>query len=216
MVDAYNFYEGMLVVLLFLCIPYSYAPGLWSNNLLDTDKGYHMFMQSCVDVGPDVCALYKPTVAEVHARINNIFASLKRRPLAVRAPASDPQAYGVADYRSARLALFTLFYAPYAKGTGLLTAPRIAQALAAAEHGDGALLAQFDASRLTPLKCECPAPGQPAPSFLDKFDSMAAIVCADTARQRLNDTVDDLEAHFSALLRDSEFGEAWPYRARCM
>ncbi|KIP02216.1 hypothetical protein PHLGIDRAFT_305697 [Phlebiopsis gigantea 11061_1 CR5-6] len=195
---------------------YDYYAGRWSNNLLDTDKGYHMFMQSCVDAGPDICPLYEPTVARVHTRITDIFTSLQRRPLPVHSDAANPHGYGLVDYRTARLALFYFLYGPYARGGQSHPAMRVAHALAAAERGDGAPLSAFDASRELPLHCECPVPGQPAPPpAVDTPDTMAAIICADAAGQRLNDTVQDLEAHFHAMLETSEFAPAWPFGAWC-
>ena len=164
-----------------------------------------MFMQSCVDAGPDVCPLYKPTAAEVHTRIKNIFTSLKHHPIPVR----NGSTYGVVDYRTARLALFYYLYEPYKNSQA------IAHALAAAERGDGLPLAAYNFPRFPPMRCDCQLPGQPTPPITSTPDTMAAILCADAAGQRLNDTVEDLEARFSAMAAMSEFAGAWPFGAWC-
>lgn len=187
--------------------------GLWSNNLIDTDKAFHMIMQACVDAGPGVCPLYESTPEKVHARITNILNSLKRRPLPVNTNSSSTTGYGLVDYRVARTALFWLLYSPYASGKTFYPSLQIAYALSEAEKGNGEPLGKYDVSR-APFKCECPAPKEPTRSAVIALDAFYAIACSDGA-VRNNDTVGDLEEHFDMMFRDTEFAGMWPFRGYC-
>ena len=173
-----------------------------------------MFMQACVTAGPHVCPLYEPSVEKVHARITNILNNLKRRPLSVRpnSTSSEPGAYGLVDYRIAKMAIFTFLYSPYGGGKPAYPALRLAYALSEAGKGNGAPLLKYDAP-FWPLKCECAVPGEPKNLTSLSPDPLVAIMGSDAAVQ--NDTVEDLEAHFDAMFETSEFADMWPFRARC-
>ena len=56
---------------------------LWSQNLVDTEKGLGMFFEQCADAGPELCGLYESTSQKVEARYNALLDTLKRRQLAV-------------------------------------------------------------------------------------------------------------------------------------
>ncbi|EIN05294.1 hypothetical protein PUNSTDRAFT_146126 [Punctularia strigosozonata HHB-11173 SS5] len=59
-----------------------YYSAQWSSNLRDTDKIPEMFYETCAQAGPDLCALFAPDSASVKARVEALFDSLKRRPIA--------------------------------------------------------------------------------------------------------------------------------------
>lgn len=172
-----------------------------------------MVLQACVDAGPGVCPLHESTREKVHARIENILSNLRRRPLPVNTNSSSPTGYGLVDYRIARSVLFVLLYSPYAAGKMFYPALQVFHALSEAEKGNGEPLGNYDVFR-APFKCECPKPEKPTRPSLMSLDATFAILCSDGA-VRNNDTVEDLEEHFDAMFRDTEFAGMWPYRAHC-
>ena len=171
-----------------------------------------MVLDACVDAGPDICALYESTSQKVHTRVNNIFDSLKRRPLPISAMVNGTyKNYGIVDYKMARTVVFRLLYSPYGRN-GVRAAPNVTNALAEAEKGNGLPLAELAGLVPTPFKCECSAPEKPSTPILTP-DATFAIACGDGAV--LNDTLEDLERHFENMAKDSEFAAVWPFRSFC-
>lgn len=186
--------------------------GIWSNNLIDTDKTLYEFLDACAKAGPELCAIHEPTADAVSTRLHSILEHLKRRPLSVatRLNGSAPQ-YGLVDYKMAHRVLFSYLYSPYGSN-GVYFAQNLSHAFAEAEKGNGAPLGRLTGLVPTPFKCECPAPGPPVVPLLTP-DTMTAIACGDGGL--LNDTEHDLEKHFKKMFADSEFADMWSYRARC-
>ena len=171
-----------------------------------------MVLQACVDAGPDICALYESTPQKIHARLDYIFNSLKRRPLPVSNMVNGTyKQYGLVDYKLARTVLLLLLYLPYGRG-GVHAAPYVMNALAAVERGDGLLLSQLAGLVPTPFTFDCDAPDKPNTAVVTP-DATFAIACGDGAV--LNDTVEDLQLRFDSMARYSGFADVWPIRSFC-
>ena len=173
-----------------------------------------MFLQACVDAGPDACALYEPTASAIHARIHRLFEKLKASPVPVDMsevpyPLSVP--YGLIDYKAVKALLFLFLYIPY--DNGMLSAPRLAAALRDLENGDGVKL--WGVLGLFALKftCECPVPGHPLPP-IPTPDTQHAIYCTDG--DQISDTVEDLQKKFALLAKESEFADVFQIAGTCM
>ena len=171
-----------------------------------------MFLQACVDAGPQECALHEPTASAVHARIHRLFGRLKTNPMPVRITDASPSIntpYGLITYKSVKTALFLFLYSPYTTAT--LGAPRLASALRDVENGDGVALWGLLNSFEEKFSCDCPIiPGEPTPFSVSTPDAQQAIMCTDG--DDVFDTVEDLESHFELLAADSEFADVFPTR----
>ncbi|KAF7331015.1 Abhydrolase-4 domain-containing protein [Mycena venus] len=102
----------------------------WSNNLLDTDNAWMAFVHGCVAAGPEECPFFAPTAAEILDKVDKIYASVRARPIPVRANDS----FGLVDYSLVREKIFRSLYSPYSQF------PVLAQALADLAVGNGTTL----------------------------------------------------------------------------
>ena len=191
-------------------------PGTVSGNLVKTDEGWNMFLQSCVEAGPEGCAIYKPSAAEVKARVNGIYETLKKRPLAVTSNLSSDSSheYGLIDYKYTHQLVLGFLYGPY--GLKSTTPAQLASALYEAEQGNGAPLWQLGKDQETKFSCECASPDHPPPPHFATPDASQAILCADADEKHSHDTIEDLEDYYVNLAKESEFFDVWPIRAMCM
>ena len=184
------------------------SPGLWSNMLVDTDKGLGWFFEQCAEAGPATCALYEESAEGVKERYTRILTALKTRSLAVTT--TDPLAtaadYGVVTYRLALSAVFDFLYSPYKNNSAAI----LATALAAAEHGDGKPLWDLMKSGVTQFRCQCPNSPEPSQS---PAGLTAAIACGDGAA--LNESPEDLQDWYDKVGRDSQFAPLWQMHATC-
>ena len=182
---------------------------LISLGIRDTDKTLKWFTDACADAGPDECALYESSPAKVAARVENLFAKLKTRPIAVTLPRNSTGVpdYGVVDYGLVRGLVFAFLFEPMGHGT--MTAGTMARILASADHGDGlpAWNAQKDA--LPQLKCECPS----APALPAMGDGSYAIACSDG--DPVNDSLEELQERYEKMAKDSSFADMWGLRVAC-
>ncbi|KAJ7123175.1 Alpha/Beta hydrolase protein [Mycena epipterygia] len=137
----------------------------WSNNLVDTDKVWTSFVRGCVAAGPEGCAFFSPTAAEISDKMDKIYASVRARPIHVRTNIS----FGVVDYSMVRRAVFKSLYVPHARF------PSLAQALADLSMGNGTAL--FKILEKTPFECSCDSSEYPVDVFEE--DAGAAVRCND-------------------------------------
>ena len=173
-----------------------------------------MVFEACVEAGPDRCGLHEASAAQVKARFDALFAKLKRRPIAVstnstRATALD---YGVVDYALVKWLVLVFLYSPYATTPGVAgLAGLLFNWLREAEEGDAAAIWAVMSALQGISQCECPRGAPPTSEFQDAFH---AISCGDG--DRVEDTVEELEAHQARIMEDSFFGDLWTFRAVCV
>lgn len=178
-------------------------PGLWSNNLLDTDLVLKDVLESCVRAGPKKCPFYESKVSGIQKRINRLFDRLRIEPISVQVREDGWQ--DIVDYATLKQVLFMILYHPHDMGA-LLT-----QALAKLEQGDGSLIYGISPRREwnNLLTCNCGV-DRPFDAFYDKS---TAISCGDAHYSP--EGLDDLRDAYEAMARTSPFAEVWPERMFC-
>ncbi|KAJ3500369.1 hypothetical protein NLJ89_g9828 [Agrocybe chaxingu] len=178
----------------------NYYATLWSNSLLDTDKGLDQFFSGCAEAGPLGCAFWAPTADDVRQNFTNVIKTIRAHPLPVKTDLK----YGILDYNSVRLAIFISLYAPYNFFQFL------AQGLAELAAGDGRRLLEF--VKAPPFQCSC----DPSQHLHDVvWDAQTAILCNDG-----DDIPDDLEStqeYFERMANTSSWADIWsPIRLSCV
>lgn len=191
--------------------------GLWSNNLLDTDKALRMILDACVAAGPSLCGLHESTTDKVHARLTAIYDTLKKSPLPVHNNITSRE-YGLVDYKLARRALYMLLYAPYGDTVRNANYPAmdLLRALANVEKGDGLALGRLVGIVPADAPFSCSCPGKPRLPIVVTPDAGTALMCTDSDSARSKDTVEELEEYFRRMHEDSEFADQWLHRAFCV
>jgi hypothetical protein len=154
---------------------------MWSTNLQDTDKTMQAFFEGCADAGPEGCAFYAPSAANVSARLDSLLESIREQPIPVFAKPN----YGIVDYSLLRASIFTALYQPYR-----LFAP-LARALADLEAGDAVHIAEYL--------------GQP--QYTNQPDAGSAIICTDGDPVR--DSTQEFASYYRNLSKLSSFAEVW-------
>ncbi|KAJ6480975.1 TAP-like protein-domain-containing protein [Mycena sanguinolenta] len=114
-----------------------------ASTMIDTDKVWMAFINGCVAAGPKACALFAPTTAEVIAKVDKIYASVRARPIPVRTSAS----FGLVDWTTVRSVIFASLYSPYTKFSTM------ARALADLNEGNGTTL--FKVLEQPAFECAC-------------------------------------------------------------
>ncbi|KAJ7083878.1 alpha/beta-hydrolase [Mycena epipterygia] len=157
----------------------------------DTDKVLQSFFDSCAAAGPDLCAFYKPTAAELSDRLSALTSSIRAEPV----PVITATSYGIIDYSLLRSTLFSSFYAPYSSFGPL------AEGLAALERGNGTLL--YSLSQEAPFQCDCS--NEAVPFHLNGVEAGTAVLCGDAAK--VTDSIEQLRAFYENAAKTSEFAE---------
>lgn len=135
-----------------------------------TDAWHDGVLGECVAAGPSRCELAKPikgevvTVSDLEKRMDNLLASLKKRPMAAYLPSDGPS---LVTYTDIMRSIFTSLYNP-------TRWPALAAALADLEQGNTTLAAQLVALSWT-FDPENPS----KPSVPDYHNLMAMVVCSD-------------------------------------
>ncbi|KAJ6508288.1 TAP-like protein-domain-containing protein [Mycena sanguinolenta] len=172
----------------------------WSNDLLDTEKTWMSFVDGCVSAGPHGCAFFAPTAAEISSNVDEIYASLRARPIPVRTDTS----FGVVDYTMVRATIFRTLYSPYAQF------PRLAQALADLSKGNGTAL--FKMFETPAFECACD-PSQFQFGSIREADS--AILCNDG--KRISPEYEQVVAHYQNSRTVSDWADVWEWiRMPCL
>ncbi|KAJ7083879.1 hypothetical protein C8R44DRAFT_903571, partial [Mycena epipterygia] len=157
----------------------------------DTDKVLQSFFDGCVAAGPDLCAFYKPTAAEISDRLSALTSSIRAEPV----PVITATSYGIVDYSLLRSTLFNSFYTPYSSFGSL------AEGLAALERGNGTLL--YFLSQEAPFRCDCS--NDTAPFHLNGAEAATAVECGDAAK--VTDSIEQLRAFYENTAKTSELAE---------
>lgn len=88
---------------------YDYNKGLWSDNLMDTEKDMDSFYDNCARVGYPACALagHNSTPGDIKDKVANITQSLYHNPLPVVGPNAE-----VIEYSDVKNLIFGALYSP--------------------------------------------------------------------------------------------------------
>ncbi|KAJ7152452.1 Alpha/Beta hydrolase protein [Mycena filopes] len=165
----------------------SYYTANFTNGMLDTDKSMQMFYDACFKAGPDACAFYAPSAAQIASSLAALTASVKANPIAVLTPES----HGILDYVFLRNAVLDALFAPYDAFAAL------AQGLAALQSGNATLL--YAQNEVPTFECDC---STPAPAFhLNNFEAYMTIACGDALY--VNDTIPQLQQFYENGLKVS-------------
>jgi hypothetical protein len=176
----------------------------WSNNLRTTDKGLDMAASECA--ASHSCPLHELSGMKVRQRIERILASLLEQPV----PVVNGSNYGIADYDLARYMLFRSLFSP------VQLFPRVVQALADLEKGDGTKLFEVAQIKESLWRCSCARGGQFPPDklFTDAgWETMAAIACGDG--EPYDGDYEQLVEEYKKIASYSSFADVWPIRAYC-
>ncbi|KAF7364685.1 Abhydrolase-4 domain-containing protein [Mycena venus] len=164
----------------------------WSNNLLDTDNAWMAFVHGCVAAGPEECPFFAPTAAEILDKVDKIYASVRARPIPVRANSS----YGVVDYSLVRRKIFGTLYSPYSQF------PILAKALADLAVGNGTTL--FQMFEKPAFQCAC----DPSEHEFDSVeDALYAVICNDG--KHIPRDYEAILVHYQNLLKTSQWADMW-------
>ena len=162
------------------------------------------FYEDCIDVGPEECAIYEPSVEQIRDRVNGVIERLRIAPIAFVNATDGEQ--GIVDYFIAKSQLFRTIYFPHFQGRSF------ANALAALEQGDSepiwrlsqtARLAQLLDQSCDPLTNR---------SYIGVVSSVA-IACGDG--DPVQESLEDLRNYHLELSQQSSFAELWGFRVRC-
>jgi hypothetical protein len=178
-----------------------FEPAEYFHDLLDTNKTWASFIHGCVAAGPEGCAFFAPTAAEISENVDELYASLRARPIPVRTNTS----FGIVDFSMLRGVIFRSLYSPYAKF------PVLAEALAELSAGNGTAVFKMSQQQ-PPFECACD------PSEY-RFESVGeagvAVVCNDG--KRVSPAYEDSVVHYGKLREISTWADLWePLRMECL
>lgn len=171
----------------------------WTNGLRDTDKSLQMFFEKCSASSPDECAFWSSTPEEISQRLDAIYESLRKKPLAVTT--NTGYGYDILDYSILRGVVFTSLYEPYA-----LFRP-LALGLKELEQGNGTLIISMAHRSDGKIECESPGSEGSVPNP-DLADASTAIYCSDT--KEINDGPQELYEKLLSMFKEfSSFAQMW-------
>ncbi|KAF8181954.1 Alpha/Beta hydrolase protein [Mycena galopus ATCC 62051] len=163
-----------------------------TRETVDTDKDLESFIDGCAIAGPEACAFYAPSSAEITANLNALYTSIKIQPVPVITPVS----YGVVDYTFLKNFIFQALYQPYEFFVPL------AQALADLAKGNATTM--YAATEAPPFECEC---NSTTPFHDNEYEAVLAVSCGDATPE--SDTITELQAFFAAEATLSSFADLW-------
>ncbi|KAK7023681.1 hypothetical protein VNI00_016564 [Paramarasmius palmivorus] len=176
--------------------------GQWKLGALDADKALNWFFNDCHNAGPELCAFYDSTPEAIGARLNKLYESTIRVPVAVRIEGS----YGFVDYENLRGAIISSLYGPSHW-------PKLATALADLESGDGSGI--WNISGVPLFECACNSSEY---TFEKVLDGQQTYICNDAGI--VPSSLEDAEKHWQESLEvsgwNSQFASAqiscssWP------
>ncbi|KAJ7160638.1 TAP-like protein-domain-containing protein [Mycena crocata] len=157
----------------------------------DTDKVLQAFFDSCAAAGPDLCAFYKSTAAEIENRLDMLTASIRAQPV----PAISNTSHGVVDYSLLRQTIHSSLYTPYTAFAPL------ASSLAALERGDGIALYEF----LGQSSFQCDCSNDKIPFHNNTAEVYVAVHCGDAIE--VTDSPAQLQEYYTTAVRTSQFAD---------
>lgn len=162
--------------------PEQQSPGLFNENLLDTDKVLQIFFDSCFNAGPSGCSFYASSPEPISENLNRLYDITKTSPFPVL---SNTSSYGVVDYNFLRSTIFISLYSPYS------LFPPLADALAELSKGNAKPLWDY-ATQL---------------GLNEVSDPLIAIACNDASL--IPGTLGDAEQYYNKLAKTSEWADVW-------
>ncbi|KAJ6562149.1 Alpha/Beta hydrolase protein [Mycena capillaripes] len=165
----------------------------FTGSLTDTDKTLQSFFDGCAAAGPDGCAFYAPTAAEIAANLTALTESLRAQPFPVLTDIS----HGIVDYSLLRAYLFTALFTPYNSFVAL------AQGLADLAAGNATTL--YAASQIPAFECDCGAPGVPLTDNM--YEAAVTMLCNDA--EAVDDSISDLREFYQNEAKLSSFADIW-------
>lgn len=157
------------------------------------------FYDTCFEAGPERCAFYADSPNAIAKNLTTIYDSLRARPVPVRSETS----YGLLDYSTLRIIIFSSLYSPYKRF------PILAQGLADLSAGNGLRL--WNLTGATPFEFSC-SPEEDERLF-DIPDPQSAILCNDGAK--IPNTLEDTLDYLDGLKKVSEWWDVWGPRTSC-
>lgn len=158
--------------------------------------------QSCVNAGPDKCALHESSVAGIQARVDAILTRLRTALLSVEA---EDGSRAIVDYPAALQVMFSTLYQSHKQGAQLM------HALAELEQGNGFPIYNSSVQREINdlMTCNC-GETVPVDALWDRF---SAIACGDVDDR--GEYLEDLRVAYEEMAQISKFAEVWPARMFC-
>ncbi|RPA87434.1 alpha/beta-hydrolase [Ascobolus immersus RN42] len=167
-----------------------YYRGLWSRNLLNTNKSIQEFYDSCA-ANPHNCALAagheKADAKSIELRVTKILESLKSAPLPLIDEYPD-----LLTYSQVKLLLFGSLYDP------LGYFPKVATLLAAAESGDSLAIMKLKEGYFSE-RFSCKFPDRTA--GLRKNEAVHAISCGDADSKE--ESFEEFKEYYNHLYNQS-------------
>ncbi|KAF9474278.1 alpha/beta-hydrolase [Pholiota conissans] len=174
-----------------------YFGNKWSNKLLHTAEVMDLFISSCVEAGSSGCAFWAPTVDQLRLKIDNLYSSVRRRPVPVKSGST----YGLVDYDKLRGVIFKLLKSPYASFQPL------AKGLADLAAGDGLWVLKMYNQLIVPRfdhQCNSSTPNHDP---IGESDGGIAVLCNDN--HELPEDIKWAEDFYQLMINGSEWGDVW-------
>ena len=176
-----------------------YYKGLWSNNLIDTDREVLNIATEC-SKKPDDCPLHEPSPSLVLARLEKILNSLQTNPVPVH---NGTHLVRLIDRNTAFLRLFQGLYKPYTS-----IAPFF-HALAELENGNPWPLHDETAVYEPKIDCKCGNKKNKKEEDIvgEGMETTLAVSCTDAGP--FSEDPEFLKEWLHKLITQSQFGEYW-------
>jgi len=175
-----------------------YYAATWANGIRDTDKSVQTFFDQCSASSPSECAFWSSTPGEIETRLDNLYESLRERPVPVTTQSE--YGYDIVDYSVLRSAVFSSLYRPYPMFRTL------AEALKDLEAGNGTKILEM-VKVAQKIECKCDQ-GTPKPKGPDMSYVSAAIYCGDGKETK--ESPEDLYDRYLEMYEDyGSFADVW-------
>lgn len=158
----------------------------WTENVDQMDDAMREFSNLCHSAGSESCSFWRPTPAEITARIDDTIHRLESQPM----PLS-----GVENRTTPAMVTYSDLKALFMKAVYLpgIRFPAMADALLQLERGDASALAGAFASMMT------------------TSDARIIIMCADSYRRNNLTAIEDFRSFTEYTVRKSKYlGDFWP------
>lgn len=158
----------------------------WRDNVDQMDEAMEQFSSLCHSAGPERCAFWGPTPADITARMDRIIQQLQDRPVPVSGVQSQ-ELPALVTYSDLKALFINTMYAP------LAMFPVMADILHQLELEDvSALVGLFDGLRIT-------------------SDARIVIQCADSYRRNRLTTIEDFRSYVEYTISRSKYtGDIYP------
>ncbi|KAK7468368.1 hypothetical protein VKT23_002884 [Stygiomarasmius scandens] len=167
----------------------SYFRNDLKNQMVDSDKAMQAFFDSCHSAGPETCAFYASSPAEIEANLETVYDTVRTQPV----PVFSGDTFGVITYDALRMVVVGALQQP------ANTFPQLAAGLAELSTGNGTIIYQLFAQAFS--------------ENLDITESMIAIECSDA--DPLNDNASQLENYMSGINSTFAGTVALPVMTQC-